>query len=1717
VAATVATFPNGGRLTYTIAGTLSPSATGTLSTTATIGVPSGVIDPALGNNTATDLDTIGVVGPTADLSARVTNNLSSLERGLSVTYDAVIANAGPTAAPGSTVTISIPGELTSVTWTCSASGGAVCPAASGAGSVSGTIPAFPSGGTLSYRFTAAVSLTASGTISVTAAVAPPSGLTDPALGNNSATDADPVGTPPPPPTPSTPSADLSISKSDGLSDVTPGQSVVYTIRAANAGPDPVSGATVTDVVPAGLTLGAWSCTASSGSSCPSSGSGNLSASVSLHAGGSATFTVAATMGAGISGSIANTAGISVPTGTNDPASGNNVATDIDLVSTPQPSPRVDITKAAASRAVVGVRQADGRIAVDLTYTLVVRNTSAVPAPNVQVVDDLGATFAAGAPTMTIQAGPSLGAGTAPLTLASGANAYNGTTRTALLTGTDILASGAERAITFTVRLLYPSATALPAGDLNNTARTSTSGTPGGAPTMSDDSTDVSASNDAPRSDDVPRPTPATITAVAAQSGARPLQLDACVIGRVFADKDGNRILDDGEPGVPGVRLRFENGTAIETDIEGKYSYCGLTPATHVLKVDRTSLPEGARLVASSNRNAGDAESLFLDLKFGDVRRADFIVDAEQDAAPVLDWIAERKARGEVWTPLFDALDRSVVSPDNRLAGPTLPSDGGQASANSRFDAIQPVRPLGPETSNLPDSRPLTLDADQHVVGTIRLSADHSEVRADGHTPVRLTIRLVDADGRPVTTPVVATLETSGARLQAPGSADSLVDADRVTPGTQVRIQNGEGAFDLVAPDTARDVQVRVTAGDASADGVLSVVPDLRPLLAVGLLEGTVSLNRLDAGAVSPVRPSEAFDRELREVSRTFDNGRGQMGARGALFLQGTVKGSTLLTMSYDSERADRGALFRDIQPDAFYPVYGDGSTKRFDAQTSGRFYLRADRGRTYVVYGDMQTAAGSYDAQQLGIYSRTLTGLQHHFENRRVAVNVFASRDTLRQVIDEMGGRGLSGPYTVSNPNGVSGTEKVEIVTRDRNQPAVILSTVPLTRFTDYEFEPFSGRLLFRRAVPAVDERLNPVSVRVTYEVERGGEKAWVGGANAQFSVGRYVQLGGSWAEDGTAGAPYRLRSVNGTVRLGGSTTLVVEGAQSTGTVNTNGFNQSGLQNLASRSGSVEGDAARVELRHESARVSARLFAGTSDEGFNNPASTLTGGRSEAGGRATVAVTEKVKLVGEAIRSEDRLTDGHREGALVSVEATLAKGLALEFGMRRATESLSPAQGTSVGVLPFSLAGSGASFGFGSASNINPMTGLPLGYAGLTPRLSAVGAGVQPAESLDVLTVRARLNATIHEAVHAYGEAEQDVRDSAKRLAAVGGQVRVSERNRVYLRHEFLSSLDGPYALSDRQRRYHTVFGVSSTYLTNADAFSEYRLRDAISGREAEAAIGLRNLWPLAEGVRLSTGIERLHAIGDAGGVGAPGIDQTATAVSLGLEYTRSPRLKGTGRIEWRRDPAADSWLSTIGLARKVSKDWTLLSKNYYQLTSPDGAARQRQDRFWFGGAYRDLDTNRLNLLSRYEFTFEELGVVGSGRRTVHAISTNADTRPSRKWTLSGQHAAKWVDEGVAGGPGREVSQLVSGRVGYDLARRWDVGALGSLQWGDRAVGRHTAIGGEIGFLLRDNVWLSGGYNVTGFLDRDLSSITTTARGAFVRMRMKFDEDLFRREGPGTR
>ena len=112
-------------------------------------------------------------------------------------------------------------------------------------------------------------------------------------------------------------ADLAVTKTDGSATATAGSAVSYTVTVSNSGPSNVTGATFTDTVPAALTGVTWACAITSGSGAcgAASGSGNaIATTVSLNAGAVATYTVAGSLAAGASGTLANTAAAAVPAG-----------------------------------------------------------------------------------------------------------------------------------------------------------------------------------------------------------------------------------------------------------------------------------------------------------------------------------------------------------------------------------------------------------------------------------------------------------------------------------------------------------------------------------------------------------------------------------------------------------------------------------------------------------------------------------------------------------------------------------------------------------------------------------------------------------------------------------------------------------------------------------------------------------------------------------------------------------------------------------------------------------------------------------------------------------------------------------------------------------------------------------------------------------------------------------------------------------------------------------------------------------------------------------------------------------------------------------------------------------------------------------------------------------------------------------------------------------
>ncbi|WP_250855349.1 SdrD B-like domain-containing protein, partial [Anabaena sp. PCC 7938] len=90
--------------------------------------------------------------------------------------------------------------------------------------------------------------------------------------------------------------DLSITKTNGLTTVSPGQQITYTIVAQNNGLITATNALVSDIIPSNLTNVTWTSVASGGATDnQTSGTGNINDFVTLTAGSSITYTVTGTV------------------------------------------------------------------------------------------------------------------------------------------------------------------------------------------------------------------------------------------------------------------------------------------------------------------------------------------------------------------------------------------------------------------------------------------------------------------------------------------------------------------------------------------------------------------------------------------------------------------------------------------------------------------------------------------------------------------------------------------------------------------------------------------------------------------------------------------------------------------------------------------------------------------------------------------------------------------------------------------------------------------------------------------------------------------------------------------------------------------------------------------------------------------------------------------------------------------------------------------------------------------------------------------------------------------------------------------------------------------------------------------------------------------------------------------------------------------------------
>lgn len=1244
--------------------------------------------------------------------------------------------------------------------------------------------------------------------------------------------------------------------------------------------------------------------------------------------------------------------------------------------------------------------------------------------------------------------------------------------------------------------------------------------------------------------------------------------DGFIVGKVFSDCNRNGVQDVGELGVPGVRIYMEDGSFVVTDREGKYNFYGIKPITHVLKVDDTTLPNNAELVVINNRQAGDPASRFVDLKRGELHRADFAITDNVGACSqaLATQIEERRSKIDAQLDALeqtlrqdltvDPLSDSVTDVQGQPASGCISAAGASANCNIEYkkEQIKDVKTVQIE----PVKTPVILDLEQELqrsesnqlailnlkeqqvlptpqatiqvkgaLGTdIRLYVNNEQISekrigkkaaypdfgvagldfigvplhsgqnkievrqydnfgnlrdqqyvtviapdamsqllaqpveqtvyANGKDIYQVVLKIQDQYGTPVATRTPITLESSIGSIQ-------LKDLDPDKPGVQVFAEGGALVVPILAPLEAGSGLLKIRSGIYEQTLPIRFLAELRPMLVAGILEGSFALNKFDPKNLSQTSTQDGFEEELNDLSSSGD-GETAIRGRAALFLKGKVRGDYLLTMAYDSSKEHNQRLFRDIRPDEYYPVYGDASAKGFDAQSTSKLYVRVDKGRSYAMYGDYVTRTENDEGLSLGQYSRSLTGLKSVLEGDRFQVASFVARTNTTQVVNELRAMGVSGPYALGMDSNdiVENSEKVEVIVRDRNNPGLIISQQTLTRFSDYEVDTYTNSIYLTSPLSSIDENLNPVYLRITLETDQGGKEYTVAGVNGRYTLNEKVTVGGSYIQNDDPIDQEKIASANTVIRWNEQTKLIAEYAYSDHDLMTlDQLTDVNASNATNTSG--DGSAARIELDYKKDNLDIRAYHQQADVGFRNAASSISSGRKESAVKLNARLDQFGILRIEAVRTEDIANAGVRNGISASIEKAINRILSLELGVRYYNESLQAASQ--------------------STQNIE------------TP--------------YDGTTVRAKLKTALpFDGSSAFIEYEQDVADSDRRVFALGGDAQVYKNVHAYARHEFISSIGGLYELNDTQKRNTTVFGLDSKYMRDGSVFSEYRIRDGLSAREAEAAMGVRNRWQLKEGVFFNTSFEKVKVF-----EGENKDSLESTAATLGFEHLSNPRWKNVARIEGRWSNQSDSYLNTLGTAYKYSDEVTFLAKNVLNLTDNKSADSGDRiiNRFQIGAAYRDLDTNKFDSLSKIEYRYEnnETTLSDPYERNAYIMSHHLNYHPTRSVHVSGQYAVKYLDETYDLLQSSGMTQMLNTRFMYDINERWDAGVNAGVMWNSVSDGTKLMAGVEVGYLLAANLWVSGGYNFVGYEDKDLTDGDTTMDGAYFRFRFKFDENLF--------
>jgi uncharacterized repeat protein (TIGR01451 family) len=762
----------------------------------------------------------------------------------------------------------------------------------------------------------------------------------------------------------------------------------------------------------------------------------------------------------------------------------------------------------------------------------------------------------------------------------------------------------------------------------------------------------------------------------------------------------------------------------------------------------------------------------------------------------------------------------------------------------------------------------------------------------------------------------------------------------------------------------------------------------------------------------------------------------------ALFAKGQIQGKWLLTMAYDTAKT------KGNSPDGLFQTINPDTYFTLYGDAGQQQYDAASTKKLYIRIEREQFYAmfGDYDTgltvTELTRYSRRMTGLKTELQGRNYEVNAFASETEQSFQRDELPGDGTSGVYRLSRGNVVPNSEKITIETRDRFRSEILVSSRTLGRFTDYSIDYETGAVIFKEPIHNRDPQFNPITIVAEYEVVAGGGQDYTYGGRAGLKL---------LDQRLKVGSTYIHEGQGGrTANLYGGDASLLLGPS------TKLRAEFATSDFAAGGASRSGTAYLAEAAHTSKSFDAKAYIREQESGFGlgqQPGSEA--GTRKLGVEGAYRFNDRISGSGNIYRQYNLLTNATRD---------VGEGK-LNYTDKR--------YGASVGLLQ-------ADDHLADGSN-HRSTQLTLGGK--------------------LLTLYDRLTLTLDHAqsIGSNGNSDFPTRTS------LGADFMVTKSLSLLAAQELTW---GTGAVTQNTR-----LGMRSTPWQGAALTSSVERRFNENDERVFANVGLRQTWQVSDAWKVDAGLDRSHTLARAAHYSfntnvppASGGSENFTAVSGGATY-QVKHLTWDNRLEYRTAGSENKWGLMSGLVNEVDSSWAWSGRAQLFQTSASGGVDTTRASLRYGLVFRPPQT-RWIVLNRLDYQFDkQSGGSTAGLDTWRLVNNLiANYRPRKELQVSLQYGAKYVRDTINARSYGGFTDHIGFEARYDITKKWDVGLRGSLLHSWHGGQYDYSCGPSTGYNIFENAWVSLGYNVWGFEDRDFVGAAYTAQGPYVRFRMKFDQ-----------